>query len=56
VQVATTAEATLTSGTASVAAAAVDAGAAGNLVAGTPLSLVSPIAGCSRPSPLPVAA
>jgi uncharacterized phage protein gp47/JayE len=45
VQVATTAEATLTSGTASVAAAAVDAGAAGNLVAGTPLSLVSPIAG-----------
>jgi len=45
VQVATTAEVTLTAGTASAAAAAVDAGASGNLVAGAPLSLVSPITG-----------
>lgn len=45
VQVATTEEITLATGTGSATAEAVDAGEAGNLIAGTPLSLVSPITG-----------
>lgn len=45
VQVATTEEITLTDGTGSAPAEAVDAGEDGNLVAGTPLTLVSPITG-----------
>lgn len=45
VQVATVADVTLSGGAGSAAAEAVEAGAAGNLIAGTPLSLVSPIAG-----------
>lgn len=45
VQVTTTEEVTLTTGAGSATAAAVEAGAAGNLIAGTPLSLVSPITG-----------
>lgn len=45
VQVATVADVTLAGGIGSAAAEAVEAGAAGNMIAGTPLSLVSPIAG-----------
>lgn len=45
VQVATTVEITLAAGIGGAAAVAVAAGATGNLVAGTPLSLISPIAG-----------
>lgn len=45
VQVATVAEVTLSAGAGTAAAESVIAAAAGNLVAGTPLTLVSPIAG-----------